>query len=256
MRTKVALCVLAAFAMSSPAMAAIGAINWDLTSGGSDADIILAQGVGAVIPVEVSFSTDVSGTSGSNRGAAGMAFSLDTGLPLVDQSPLAIPFTVTNPHNFITTASAGLGFSSFVDGGSPSDLGGDAAKETIDAVGAFQGLSPDFDFRNAMGIYKHGSMAENVGTGVANDGGEAFPGPILFADGTVTVAPGTPAGTYVMTVIPKSAKVWDTTPGEAVTIDVPGIGDTLTIIIVPEPATMLLLAPAAWVLRRRRKAKA
>lgn len=255
MRTKVALCVLAAFAMSSPAMAAIGAINFDLTSGGSDADIILAAGVGAAIPVEVSFTTDVSGTSGSNRGAAGMNFSLNTNLPIVNQSPMTIAKTLTQKHNAnLASSTGGLGFQSFVDEGAPSDLGGDAAKETIDAVGAFQGLAPDFDFTNLMGVLKHGTMAEGVGHPLGSPTDGAGAGSVLMAFGTIIVDPATPAGTYVFQLTSNAAKVWDTSAGEAVTQDVPGIGDTLTLIIVPEPATMLLLAPAAWVLRRRRNA--
>jgi hypothetical protein len=223
-------------------MAAIGAINFDLTSSGSDADIILAQGAGGVFMIEVSFTADASGTSGGNRGAAGMNFSINTNLPIADQGPMTLKKTLTNKPSTGVTSTNGAGFASFTDGGVAINAVGDAGKETIDSVGAFQGLSPDFSSTNLMGVVM-GTMNEFVG----------HSGPVMMAMGQVIVDPATPAGTYLIQLNPNAAKVWAETPGSP-TIDVPGIGDTLTLIIVPEPATMLLLAPAAWVLRRRRNA--
>ena len=250
MRTKLSLCVLAAFAMSSPALAAIGQIQYDLThSGGSNSNIIAIQGVGGAFPVEISFSGTTSGDTGVNRGVAGINFKLNTGLPLIDQLPVVLNPALIGPHGGTTTGN--LGFGSFADEGAPKDEGGDAAKETIDAIGAFQGLAPDFDFKNAKGVTKHGSMAEHVGTGAVSWNGESFPGPILAATTNVLVAPATPAGTYILTLTSLSAKMWNTDPGSA-TQDVPAIGDTLTLVVVPEPATMLLFAPLAWAIRRRR----
>jgi len=267
MRTKIALCVLAAIGMSSPAMAAIGAINFSLTSGGSSANVIVIEGVGKTFPIEVSFTTDPSGTLGVNRGAAGMVISIDTALPLVDQVGMSLstndPHSLTNLHNAVQSHPAGLasttnglGFNQFTDGGAPTDNGGDAFKETIDAVGAFMDLTAgaDFDFRNAMGNLRFGSMAENVGHPAGDPGHGDGAGLVLMATGFVTVDPATPLGTYVMTLTSQAAKVWDTTSGQASSVDVPGIGDTLTIVVVPEPATMLLLAPVAWAIRRRIKA--
>lgn len=257
MRTKIALCVMAAIAMNSPLMADIGEIQLHLTSGGSNGTVFIAHGAGAVVPVEVSFTATTSGTSGSNRGVAGLNVQLNTGLPLIDQQPMTLnPLLIAAHGNFNTTI--GLGFTSFPDGGVAIDNGGDIAKETIDSVGAFQGLLADFDFTNTVGKFKHGPMAENVGhAGTMHPA--AAQGPVLLATGGILVDSGTPEGTYVMTVIPLAAVVWDTKAGQAEVVPFVGTSagtvfeDTLTIIVVPEPATMLLLAPVAWAIRRRNR---
>jgi len=76
-----------------------------------------------------------------------------------------------------------------------------------------------------------------------------------MATSGILVDASTAPGTYILTLVAQTGQVWDTSAGSALPVNVPLTGDTLTLIIVPEPATMLLLAPAALgFLRRRRKA--
>lgn len=251
MRTKIAFCVVAAIAMNSPLMAGVGDIQFHLTSGGSSNPAFVFVGVGGIVPVEVSFSATASGTTGANRGVGGVNFSLETNLPLADQNSMVLALSLIRSRKAAGSTTPGAGFSfSTNDEGVPIDGSDDDPNlDIIDAVGAFQGLSPDFDFRNPMGVLKLGSMEENVG----------HSGAVLMAFGEIVVDPATPAGTYVLTVIPNSAILWSTDASEAVTLELVdtitggAFGDTLNLVVgVPEPATMLLFAPVAWAIRRRR----
>jgi hypothetical protein len=239
--------LMAALAMSGPAMAGIGSVTFDLTSGGGNGPVFIPLGVGAFVPVEVSFTATASGTSGGNRGVAGVNFDLNTSLPISDQTPMTLAKVFTNKPSNGATSTTGAGFASFTDGGAPTDAGGDAGKETISAVGGFQGLAADFSFTTTMGVM--GTMHEFVG----------HSGPQLMAFSGLIVDPATPAGTYIVQLLPNSASVWST-PGLPATQELVGtgegdvFGDTLMLVVVPEPATMLLLVPVAWAIRRRHHA--
>jgi hypothetical protein len=68
------------------------------------------------------------------------------------------------------------------------------------------------------------------------------------------IDPNTPLGTYDLKVIGLFAKAWDHTPGIQEQ-PIPWTNDTLQLVIVPEPATSVLVGlfgVMGWRARRRR----
>lgn len=222
MNTKTAvLGALGMLAAGTPLMAAIGSVNLDITSNGSNAPVMVnVDGTSnKTVPVSVAFTTTPNGSTGANRGAAGVAFSLVTGLPLIDQMPMTLAADFMNDADAVSS-TAGAGFDLFLEEGAAADSGdGDPALDAIDVVGGFQAFpSPNFT-RNKKG--DPGDDLEKAGHG----------GAITIADGLIRVHKNTLAGTYTLTVTPVFALVWNHDPGGPLAEIAEESGDTLKIIV-------------------------
>jgi hypothetical protein len=220
----------------------LGSIAYDLQSGGGDGPVFVsANGVtDATFPVSVSFTTAASGTSGSNRGASAVTFALVTGLPLIDQMPMMWVPNFVNAANAVSS-TPGAGFDMFTSSGTPLDstpLDLDPSLDQIDAVGGSQGFSPTFT-TGTMG--KQGPDLEFAG----------HFGPILIANGLIKVDKNTPAGTYILQVIGQNSSVWDHSAGAALHSPVPTSGDSLVLVVTPEPATLIMLGSVVLLAGRR-----
>jgi len=65
----------------------------NITSAGVDSPVLVDLSSiteVTIIPIEVSFSATTSGSEGANRGVEGIAFTLKTSLPLIDQMPMTL----------------------------------------------------------------------------------------------------------------------------------------------------------------------
>lgn len=230
----------------------IGRIDLDLASNGSHSPVtVVLDGVtNASVPIEVSFSATSSGTAGSNRGAAVVFFSIVTHLPLIDQVPMKLSPAFTFRADLVST-TPGAGFN----------------------ISRTQGLAVDSDDDdpNLNMIADVGALMADVGAlSFTNSKGEQGPdlefaghfAPIEIATGNILIHKNTPAGTYDITVVGEAHAVWDHNPGvpgDATNgngpgaIPVPSTGNTLQLIIVPEPATLFLFIPVGLAAFRRRK---
>ena len=176
-------------------------------------------GVPATVPISVGFSATTSGVDGANNGVQGVALDV-TGSAIagIMQTALTPDTTFTNLAFF-----GGLGFDLLPDG-------------TTGAVGIIAGIG---NAQALPGGWNPATDADNVGHA-----------------GNVTVASGFAAtGGQIGSVdIAGNANLW--TIGHAASVPANAIiPASLNITnIVPEPASLLLLAPAAVAFLRRRRA--
>ena len=244
---KTVLTFLMAAVLAAPALADVGSIYMDLKSGGQDS-VTLYSPTGdpcvADIPVELYISATTSGVDGANLGLAVIFTDIVgdclSGIMQQSMTPSADFADPWAPYDYYYP-SWGCGFDLFP----ANTTGGTGSVGIIAGVGNAQnseGNGPIY----AQGDLKWAATAKATKT--------VSQPPLLIATGVLHVSvPYQGAGTVITT--DTVGALWNLD----LTYDAMDIGDarlhddSLTIVCIPEPTTLLLLAPALLAIRRRRR---
>ena len=236
------LTMLAVFLLAgSPLLAVdLGTATYDLKSGGQDS-LSIPEGTSS-IPFELYLSVTTAGPDGPNYGVANTHCDIrgSAMVGIIQESATLNP-DFASPYD-PSVGQYGLGFDVWSSGG----VGGTLYRGYINALGGRQTL-PDVPGPGLLDM--PGAFTANA----------PYPNgrpPLLIATGTLHLDPTLPAGSDHI--------VWTATSGGSVTLWPSSSGsvsvsggiineDTIPITIVPEPATLSLLALGSLALLRQRR---
>ena len=242
---KTFLCLAVAALMASPALADFGTFTLDvkgsIDGGATWVDSVCLPTCDPMsVQIQVWGSATTGGTEGTNNGVQAIYFDiLGTCLDSVMQSPLVL--TKAFSKMYIPYTNTNLGYDTLATGGT----GGHGI---IAGVGGAQAAPPGPGYYDMPGAFTPAAPAAS---------GQP---PVLIATGTVMtngqcVEPCPPAvgcppdyvGCWVGTAGNATAWKWDGNAGSMNIVD-----DQFWICTIPEPTTLIFLAPALLALRRRR----
>ena len=225
--------------VAGPTFADIGTVTMDIkvsADGGLNYVDSLSFADGASVPssvlVQITAGATASGIDGSNNGVQGLFFDLvGDALGTVAQTPLTVKVAFRKPW------SPNMGFDQFTSGGTFDPTNGGLV-----GIGGGQ-ASPPQDISPAR-TDMIGALTPNA------EGTKGLPHASVLFDGTLALATGVDGQNVSIDLIAQ-ATMWELSGNAAAALM---NNDSVLIEVLPEPATLLMLAPGLLLAMRRRRA--
>ena len=227
--------------VAGPTFADIGTVTMDIKvsdDGGTNYVDSLSYADASLVPttllVQIRVGATTSGLDGSNNGVQGLYFDLvGDALGTVAQTPLTLRNSFKGPWNG-DSVSGNMGFDKFQSGGTFDPTNGGLV-----GIGAAQAAPP--------GPLSDDMVGANT-SAAAGDKGQPFAFPIAFGDLDLI---GATDGVDMSIDVLASATLWELN-GNAQAAGM--VNDSVLIEVLPEPATLMMLAPGLLLAMRRRRA--
>jgi hypothetical protein len=245
--------------VAGPTFADIGTVTMDIKvsdDAGATWNDSLSYANAAAVPssllVQITAGASASGVHGSNNGVQGLFFDLvGDALGTVTQSSLALQNAFKKAWNPSLPLTGNMGFDQFTSGGTFDTINGGLV-----GIGGAQAAPPQDVRLQPNPNWPYGgayvvTRVDMIGALTPNaEGPKGLPFASVIAAGTLALATAAD-GVNVSISTDTGATFWQM-DGNAQTGLI--VNDTVLIEVLPEPATLLMLAPGLLLAMRRRRA--